>query len=303
MEIQVLRCFQAVADGATVTDTAADARITQPALSRALGRLEHDVSAQLFQRVGRTLRLTPAGQSFKKHVDAMLHHYDLGLRAVAESVDPEAGLIPLAFLHTLGTWLVPPLLGSFRERYPRSRFALHQYGEAGLVKELLNGTVDLAITSGEPDTPLIAWRRLLVEPLRLAVPPQHRLARRKLVRLTEVANEPFILLQPGYGLRATTERLCHEAGFAPRVGFEGEEVETVRGLVTAGLGVSLLPLPQLATRPSSGAEPAAAYLPVTDIACSRDIGVGRLAGRTLPPASERFLQHVLTSAPRAFQDG
>jgi DNA-binding transcriptional LysR family regulator len=298
MELQVLRFFQTVAAGVTVTDTAAEAHLTQSALSRALSRLEHEVGAELFQRVGRTLRLTPAGQTFKEHVDAVLHHYDLGLRAVAEAVDPEAGLIPLAFLHTLGTWLIPPLLSGFRDRFPRSRFALHQHGESGINQGLLDGTVDLAITSGEPDTPLISWQRLLVEPLLLVVPPRHRLARRKQARLSDVADEPFILLQPGYGLRTTTERLCLQAGFTPHVGFEGEEVETVRGLVSAGLGVSLLPLPQMATLPRSAAEPTTPYLKVTDVDCARDIGVARLTGRALPPASERFLQHVLSATPR-----
>ncbi|MFF1641452.1 LysR substrate-binding domain-containing protein [Streptomyces sp. NPDC058246] len=235
-------------------------------------------------------------------MDVVLHHYDLGLCAVAESVDPEKGLIPLAFLHTLGTWLVPPLLGSFRDQYPRARFELHQHHESGLVQKLLDGTVDLAITGGDPDTPTISWQRLLVQSLWLAVPPRHRLACRKQVRLAEVADKPFILLQPGYGLRDTTERLCREAGFTHHVGFEGEEVETLRGLVTAGLGVSLLPLPQMATQPSSTAESAATYLPVTDVDCTRDIGIARLTGRTLPPASERFLRHVLSSAPRILQD-
>lgn len=290
MDLQVLRWFQAVADGATVTETAARAHLTQPALSRALARIEHDVGTAVFQRVGRALRVTPAGRVFKAHVDEVLDAYDRGLRAVGDLVDPEAGVIPLAFLHTFGTWLVPPLLSGFREDYPKARFALTQHGEEGLLQELLDGTADLVITSGDPGDPLLHWERLLVEPLWLAVPPGHRLARRKQVRLTEVADEPFILLREGYGLRATTERLCREAGFTPEVGFEGEEVETLRGLVTAGLGVSLLPLPL------STGKPAAPHLRVTDVVATRDIGLAWLAGRTLPPASANFRVHVVETA-------
>ena len=89
MELQVLRSFQAVAEGTTVTEAAAEARITQPALSRALNRLEEEVGAELFQRVGRVLQLTPAGRVFKEHADAVLDSYDRGLRAVAEVVDPD----------------------------------------------------------------------------------------------------------------------------------------------------------------------------------------------------------------------
>lgn len=289
MDLDTLRYFREVAGGATVTGTAARAHLTQPALSRALGRLEREVGAELFQRVGRTLRLTPAGRVFAAHADTVLDGWDRGRRAVAEAVDPDTGLVPLAFLHTLGTWLVPPLLSGFLAEHPRVRFELRQHGEEGLLAELLGGTADLVVTSGDPGEPAVAWRRLLVEPLRLAVPPRHRLARRKRVRLAEVSGEPFILLRPGYGLRATTEELCRRAGFEPRVGFEGEEVETLRGLVTAGLGVSLLPPPR------GAAEPAAPYLVVSDVDSSRDIGVAWLAGRTLPPASASFRQHVLRS--------
>jgi DNA-binding transcriptional LysR family regulator len=285
MDLAVLRLFQQVAAGATVTDTAARARLTQPALSRALRRVEHEVGTELFQRAGRTLRLTPAGHAFQVHAAAVLDRYDQGVRETRELVDPDAGTVPLAFLHTLGTWLVPRVISSFREQHPRVRFELRQHGEEGLVAELLDGTADLVLTSGDPGLPALHWRRLLVEPLHLAVPPDHRLARQETVRLADAAEETFIVLRPGYGLRATTEALCAAAGFTPRVGFEGEEVETLRGLVTAGLGVALLPPPRTTST--------APHLRVTDVPSTRDIGVAWLAGRELPPLSARFREHIL----------
>ncbi|MDN0196716.1 LysR substrate-binding domain-containing protein [Streptomyces sp. S.PNR 29] len=293
MDLQVLRSFQAVAEGTTVTDAAADARITQPALSRALKRLEDEVGAELFQRVGRGLRLTPAGRVFKEYVDATLDNYDRGRRAVAEVVDPDAGVVSLAFLHTLGTWLVPRLVTDFRQSFPQARFELHQDGEAGLTRHLLDATADLIITSSEPGHPLITWRRLLVEPLRLAVPARHRLARRHRIRLAEVAEERFILLKPGYGLRDITETLCREAGFVPLVGFEGEEVETLRGLVAAGLGVSLIP-----SSPDTTAtlDAPIRYLEITDVRGARDIGIAWLSSRAVPPIARRFLDHAMESA-------
>ncbi|GAB1325858.1 LysR family transcriptional regulator [Streptomyces sennicomposti] len=298
MDLQVLRSFQAVAEGMTVTEAAAQARVTQPALSRALRRLEEEVGAELLQRVGRLLRPTPAGRVFKEYVDATLDSYDRGRQAVAEVVDPEAGVVSLAFLHTLGTWLVPKLVTGFRRTLPHVRFELHQHEENGLVQHLLDATADLVITSGDPGHPLITWRRLLVEPLWLAVPTGHRLAGRGRVRLAEVAEEPFILLKPGYGLRSVTETLCREAGFTPLVGFEGEEVHTLRGLVAAGLGVSLIP-----SSPDTAATPdfPIRYLEITDVHGARDIGIARLTGRTLPPVSRRFMDHALraTAAPAA----
>ncbi|MGV9994736.1 LysR family transcriptional regulator [Streptomyces sp. NPDC003374] len=300
MDLQVLRSFQAVADGLTVTEAAAEARITQPALSRALHRLEEEVGADLFQRVGRLLRPTPAGRVFKEYVDAALDSYDRGRRAVAEVVDPDAGLVSLAFLHTLGTWLVPELVTGFRRTHPQVRFELHQHGENGLVQHLLDATADLMITSGDPGHPLITWRRLLVEPLWLAVPTQHRLAGRGRVRLAEVAEEPFILLKPGYGLRSVTETLCHEAGFTPHVGFEGEEVHTLRGLVAAGLGVSLIPAsPDTAATEDFPIR----YLELTDVHGARDIGIAWQTGRVLPPAPRHFIDHALRATAATAGEG
>lgn len=302
MDLQVLRFFQAVADGATVTDTAAEAHLTQPALSRALSRLEHEVGAELFQRVGRTLRLTPAGRVFKEYADAALDDLDRGLRAVREVVSPESGVIPLAFLHTLGTWLLPPLITGYRERFPLSRFELHQDSDAGLARALLEGSADLVLTAGDPGHPLITWRRLMREPLWLAVPPGHRLAQRRRARLAEVGEEPFIMLRPGHGLRTTTETLCREAGFSPRIGFEGEEVETLRGLVAAGLGVAVVPLPRAAAQQPAAPARAISYLHVTDVESVRDIGIAWLTSRAVPPGSARFIEHVLAHASTVAHD-
>jgi DNA-binding transcriptional LysR family regulator len=296
VNLQVLRWFQAVADGATVTQTSDRAHVTQPALSRALARLEREAGTPLFTHAGRRLRLTPAGRVFKEHLDQALDRYDVGVRAVAELVDPERGVIPLAFLHTLGTWLVPPLISGFLIAYPKVRFELREYGEAANRQALLDGMVDLILTSDDPGAPQVRWRRLVTEPLRLAVPAHHRLAGRKRARLAEVADEPFILLPEGYGLRAVTERLCRDVGFMPRVAFEGGEIETLRALVAAGLGVALLPPPNNGQSVPPGTELPAPYLHITDVDCTRDIGLAWLAERPLPAASASFRQHVLQSA-------
>jgi DNA-binding transcriptional LysR family regulator len=204
-------------------------------------------------------------------------------------------VVPVAFLHTFGTWLLPPLISSFRRTNPLVRFELRQHGEAAIQQNLLDGVVDLILTSEDPEHPQIRWRRLLVEPLRVAVPANHRLARRKRVRLADVAEEPFIVLRHGYGLRALTENLCQQAGFTPLVTFEGEEVETLRGLVAAGLGVALLPPPHAVMSTVDDMVPAS-HLEVTDVDAARDIGLAWLADRTLPSSSRAFHEHVLKAA-------
>jgi DNA-binding transcriptional LysR family regulator len=296
MDFEALRWFRDVAGGATVTETAARSHMTQPALSRALRRIEREAGVALFERDGRLLRLTPSGRVFQQHAEAILVRYDRALEEMADAADPDAGIVSLAFLHTFGTWLVPPLLRSYLGQYPRARFELRQHGEQGLAEELLSGTAELVITSDDPSDSRIQWQWLLTEPLRLLVPPAHPLAGREWVDLREVRDDVFIVLRSGYGLRTITEKLCRQAGFTPVIGFEGEEVETVRGLVTAGLGVSLLPPPRAGgwSDPEGGAVPG--LIGVTNPGCAREIGVAWLANRPLPPAADRFRRHVLNEA-------
>jgi len=295
MEFETLRAFLAVADGSTVTETAARTHRTQPAVSRALARLERDMGTPLFQRVGRGLTLTPAGRELARHAREAVDSYERGVRSVQDITAPERGFVPVAFLHTLGTWLVPELIRRFRTTRPGVQFDLRQHGDAGLVDDLLGGVVDLAVTGDRPEHPQLESRRLFLEPLRLVVPPDHRLAGRRRVRLREAADDQFIVLKPGFSLRTITEDLCASAGFAPRIGFEGEEVETLRGLVAAGLGVALLP-----EQRGTVAASAPPSMRLTDVDASREIGLAWLRDRTLPPASAEFRTHALRTSRQVY---
>src|SRR5579863_5525533 len=124
VDTDALRWLQQVADGTTVTEISDLEAITQSGVSRALSRLEAEVGAPLLRKSGRTLRMTHAGAVFKPHLDAMLHHLDDGLAAVSQLVDPDTGTVALAFQQSLGTWLVPDLVRSFRTAHPGGRFLL-----------------------------------------------------------------------------------------------------------------------------------------------------------------------------------
>src|SRR3954447_18681264 len=124
MDTDALRWFQQVADGVTVTEVSELEAVSQPGVSRALARLESEVGTPLLRRSGRTLRMTHAGSAFKRHVDALLHQLDDGLAAVDQILEPETGTVALAFQISLGTWLVPDLVSSFRAEHPQVRFAL-----------------------------------------------------------------------------------------------------------------------------------------------------------------------------------
>ncbi|WP_455352863.1 LysR family transcriptional regulator [Streptomyces sp. SYSU K217416] len=280
-----LAYFAGVARHEHVTRAAQEMSVPQSTLSRAMVRLEQDLGVDLFARHGRTVSLTPAGRTFLTSVQRALAEVERAAETVRADADPAAGKVAFGFLHTMGSETVPGLIRAFRADHPRVRFQLVQnYGEA-MLERLRAGDLDLCLTSPVPDAPDLVARRLDEQRLRLVVPDDHRLATRRRVRLAEAADETFVTLEPGYGLRRITDDLCAEAGFKPRVAFEGEEAETLRGLVAAGLGVALLPPPAVA-------RPGVVELTVTAPRAVREIGVAWLDGHpdTAPVAAfKRFL--------------
>ncbi|MCX5083671.1 LysR family transcriptional regulator [Streptomyces sp. NPDC056121] len=282
-----LSYFAAVARTEHVTRAAHELGIPQSTLSRALVRLEQDLGVELFARHGRTVSLTPAGRTFLASVDKALAEVGRAAESVRADADPASGKVAFGFLHTMGSETVPGLIRAFRADHPGIRFSLVQnYGEA-MLERLRAGELDLCLTSPIPDAPGLVARRLDEQRLRLVVPDDHRLAGRKRVRLAEAADETFVTLEPGYGLRRITDGLCTEAGFKPRIAFEGEETETLRGLVAAGLGVALLPPPAVP-------RPGVVELTVTGQRAVREIGVAWLDGHPDTPPVAAFKKFLLS---------
>jgi DNA-binding transcriptional LysR family regulator len=282
-----LAYFAAVARTEHVTRAAQELDVPQSTLSRAMVRLEQDLGVDLFARHGRTLSLTPAGRTFLGSVEGALSEVGRAAESVRADADPESGKVAFGFLHTMGTETVPGLIRAFRADHPRIRFSLVQnYGEA-MLERLRAGELDLCLTSPVPDAPDLVARRLDEQRLRLVVPDDHRLSGRKRIRLAEAADETFVTLEPGYGLRRITDDLCAEAGFTPRVAFEGEEAETLRGLVAAGLGVALLPPPAVP-------RPGVVELAVSGQRAVREIGVAWLEGHPDTPPVAAFKKFLLS---------
>ncbi len=295
MDTTSLRWFQLVADGATVTEVADLEMVSQPGVSRALARLEEQVGAKLFVRSGRLLRLTRAGSAFKTHVDSVLNHYDDAVAAVAEMVDPETGVVALGFQLSFGTWLVPRLIASFREEHPRVRFVLEHAEDDPHSEALLSARYDLEITSLRPTHDRVAWEPLFSQNLSLAVPGDHRLARRRSVRLEAVADEDFVMLQRSWALRTLTDEICAEAGFQPRVAFECDDLQVVRGFVAAGLGVAVVPPREGHERPTG----AVRIIRLTDSAATRELGLAWSLERRLLPSAQLFREHTMREAAPA----
>nr|WP_237418484.1 LysR family transcriptional regulator [Actinomadura rayongensis] len=284
--MRTVRWFLAVADLGHVTNAAAELRVSQPGLSRALARLEDDLGVPLFDRIGRRLVLNAYGTVFAAHARRLVAEEDAARRALDQAADPERGEVALAFLHTQGPSFVPDLIRRFRARHPGVTFRLAQDPAGRVGAAVAEGRADLGITSPRPDDPALEWRPLVTERLLLAVPEGHRLAGREQAHLKDVADEPFVAFRPGTGVRRIVDALADAAGIHPRVAFEGEETATVRGLVAAGLGVAVVP-------PVEEGEHGVRHLALADAGAVRTIGLIWARTRSRPAAAEAFRTFVL----------
>lgn len=225
-----------------VTETAELLGVPQSTVSRALARASAVVGTDLLVRDGRGVRLTPAARTLLPYIEQALAHFRAGLDLVRNESEVVRGRVSVAFQHTFGEATLPLLISAFRNRHPGAAFTLSQGARNACLEELASGDADLALTA-----PVAAAGRdlqsaaLYREPLRLVVHHSHPLAGRAAAGLAEIRTEPFVALGPGYGLRSLTDALFREAGYRPRIAFESQDSHTVRGLVSAGLGVSILP--------------------------------------------------------------
>ncbi|HET8599709.1 MAG TPA: LysR family transcriptional regulator [Segeticoccus sp.] len=289
MDVEDLRQFVVVARTEHLTEAAAMLRTPQPTLSRAIRRVEDAVGAPLFERQPRGLRLNPAGRLMLAAVDSAVLALDRGIEQVHGLRDPESGTIRLAILHSVAATLVPEVIRAFRAVAAHVEFDLRQLATYEILGDLEAGQVELGI-SARADRPGFGWLLLERQQVCLAVPQGHRLAARTAASLAEVADEAFVGLQPSLAFRADTDELCRRAGFVPSMAFECTDLATVEGLVGAGLGVALLPVPVDGPRETSAGT---VLVDLQGTAARRDIGLVWRAATTLPPPAERlrtFLQ-------------
>lgn len=300
MDTDACRWFHSVAGGTTVTEVAQEAGVSQPGVSRALARLEQEIGTPLLQRRGRLLRPTYAGTVFRQHVEAMLHDLDDGLAAVGELVDPSTGTVSVAFQLSLGTSLVPRMIESFRGHYPRVQFRLEQSHDSLGSSLVAGGRIDLEFTSRRPRNPAVQWERLFAQPLFLAVPRRHRLARSAEISLAAAAEEDFVMFRPSWELRAQSDRLCKDAGFEPRVAFEVDDLSVVQGFVAAGLGVAIVPVSEDLPQPGGPAAPR--LLRLRDPDAWREVGLAWSRERQMLSSADLFRRHVLAACDAPGQD-
>jgi DNA-binding transcriptional LysR family regulator len=233
--------FLAVAHCENVSRAAELLGIGQPALSRAITRLEADLGLTLFVRHGRRLQLTPVGQDLADRLTPLIDELNAHVREVINEAGPQHGHVRIGFLKSMAEEVAPTMLAAFHASHPDIRIAMTAGSNDDLVAALLSRELDLAMLAPAPDHPSIDTDALDVQALTLEVSSSHRLAHAQRVALSELKREPFVTMTRQYGTRQIFDALCAQAGFTPNIVFEADDTRTVRALVASGTGIALLP--------------------------------------------------------------
>ncbi|HEX6467920.1 MAG TPA: LysR family transcriptional regulator [Streptosporangiaceae bacterium] len=292
MELLHLRYFQTVARREHISRAAEELRVAQPSLSRTISRLENELGVPLFDRNGRRIRLNRFGALFLARVDRVLGELDAARREVADAAGLEHGTVSIAAENLQA---LADLLAAFLGRHPGVNVRLSQSSAPVMLRRLAAGEVDVCVASQPLTGPHLRSVELLREDVLLAVPSNHPLAGRSRVRVSELAGEPFVSTRSGYWQRDLLDRLFAGAGLEPAIACEGDEPAAIRGLVSAGLGVGLLPA--VARRATSG--PPVAWLEIDAPDCHRALRLVRRDDAYLSAAARRFYD----LATEHFRDG
>lgn len=292
MEMRQLRYLVAIADEGSFTRAAARSHVAQPALSQQIRRLEEEVGVTLVDRTTRRVRMTDAGVQLVERARRALAEVDAGVAELDEVAGVRAGRVAIGAMQTLGPFDLSRLLAAFHARYPEVELAVREEPSETLAAMLSSDTLDLAFLSvtHRIQGGGLHFQRVATEEVVAVLPPEHRLARRRRVRLAELADERFIAFREGSTLRRLLLNAAGEAGFEPRVAFESNEASRVRSMVARGLGVSLLPRSDV-----EGAGVPVAVASVRAPSLSRDVTLVWRAERRHAPAAAAFLALARTA--------
>lgn len=246
--------------------------VSQPTLSTQIKKLERELGVQLIERTTKAARLTDVGAKVVERAKVVLDQ-EGAIRDIAlQAQDPESGSIRMGLFPTLAPYLLPHVVPALRDRFPRMEFLLVEEKTEVLVTALGNGELDAAFIARPIPGDGFEEEYLFTEPFFLAVPGNHRWAQRsEPVEVDELSTEPILLLEEGHCLRDQALSVCQMAGATERVGFRATSMETLRQMVAAEVGVTLLP--ELAVQPPVPEPDNVSIIPFTDPAPNREIGL------------------------------
>lgn len=244
MDVDAIRNFLVVAQLGNMTKAAARLNLTQPALSGQVKRLEGELGNPLFDRHGRGLRLTAAGEAFRRHAAEAVRSLERGREALAALGGLQAGTIAVGGGATSTTCLLPTVIGRFHGEHPGIRIHLREAPSRTITEAVIAGDLDLGVIT-LPVPSVFSSARLTVTPwlldeLVLLAPPAHPLAQRRRFRWKDLDGQPLIAFESGSAVRQLLDRQLADHAVTPSVVMELRSIATITSLVAAGVGLGFV---------------------------------------------------------------
>ena len=271
MNLRDLKYLVALADHRHFGKAAAASFVSQPTLSTQIKKLEEELGVSLVERAPRKVMLTPAGRDAAERARRIVAEVEQMKEAARRSQDPEAGTVRLGIFPTLAPYLLPHVVPRLRERFPQLELLLVEEKSDALLARLRDGRLDATLLALPIDDEQMHVEPLFEEPFVLAVPESHPLSQRESLTLDELSEHQLLLLEDGHCLREQALEVCRLAGANEKSEFRATSLETLRQMVAANVGMTLLPT--LAVKPPVARSPNIRLLGFSDSHPSRRIAM------------------------------
>ncbi|HEY4010108.1 MAG TPA: LysR substrate-binding domain-containing protein, partial [Acidobacteriaceae bacterium] len=235
MEVHQLRYACAIADTGSFSRAAERCQIAQPSLSQQVRKLEEDLGAKLFDRLGRSIRITEAGRAFLPHARSILAQMEVARSSVTDKNGDVRGSVNVGVIPTIAPYLMPRYTAAFAKKYPDAKLRIVEETTPILVDRLRDLSVDLAILALPLRHKELELLPIQTEPLFAALPKDHPRSAAESLALKTLRGEPFVMLRDGHCFRDLSIATCTHARIRPNVAFESDQFSSVLGMVAAGV--------------------------------------------------------------------
>lgn len=291
MDLYQLEYFMEAARQRSFTRAAAHLHLAQAALSEQIRKLETELGTPLFNRGRRETVLNEAGETLRQHAETLLERAEMAKRAVRDLVGLRGGRLTIGTIPSVSACLLPNVISAFRKRHPLVELALFEGTSETVAQWVETGRVEFGIVQLPTSSGSFDEHPLFTEPFVALIPKSNPASSQKTVQLAKLSEESFILYKGR--ARDTALSACRSAGFEPRVACESSELETIRSLVAAGLGVAILP--QLATRQTATG---CAVVRLRDNPAERQVALLTRSGHSASPSAKVFRDLLATQDMR-----
>jgi LysR family transcriptional regulator, hydrogen peroxide-inducible genes activator len=293
MEIHQLTYFVAVAETGGFSRAAERCNVAQPSLSQQIIKLEQELGQPLFERLGRKVVLTDTGRMLLPRANAILAELQDIRHGLDQEVDTGQGTLSVGFIPTIAPFVLPLIIHRFRQTLPQAALTVQEDFTDNLIRDLIDGKLDVGIMSLPIHNKLIKTQELLTEPLLVASSRRYDISARTSIRVKELDDFPFIALSEVHCLGEQVQAFCYQQHVNLQIVCHTAQLSTVQSCIALGLGVSLVPQALALSDPLDEI----VYRPVSDVVPQRKIVAATHAGRLPSFLAREFIKMVREEYP------